>query len=64
MCCFWFFWVFFHLFHHNVKMDPTGDLEKKFDLEISPMCNQQADSVPAIQTGESARHVEGPQPKL
>lgn len=36
----------------------TGDLERKFDLEISPMCNQQADSVPAIQIGESpyARH--------
>ncbi|XP_028997340.1 cAMP-specific 3',5'-cyclic phosphodiesterase 7B-like isoform X1 [Betta splendens] len=28
-----------------------GDLEKKFDLEISPLCNQQADSVPAIQIG-------------
>ncbi|XP_058469920.1 cAMP-specific 3',5'-cyclic phosphodiesterase 7B-like isoform X1 [Solea solea] len=28
-----------------------GDLERKFDLEISPLCNQQADSVPAIQTG-------------
>uniref|UniRef100_A0A3P8PE24 Phosphodiesterase n=1 Tax=Astatotilapia calliptera TaxID=8154 RepID=A0A3P8PE24_ASTCA len=28
-----------------------GDLEKKFDLEISPLCNQQSDSVPAIQIG-------------
>ncbi|XP_049446208.1 cAMP-specific 3',5'-cyclic phosphodiesterase 7B-like isoform X1 [Epinephelus fuscoguttatus] len=28
-----------------------GDLERKFDLEISPLCNQQADSVPAIQIG-------------
>lgn len=30
----------------------AGDLERKFDLEISPLCNQQADSVPAIQIGE------------
>ncbi|XP_008295236.1 cAMP-specific 3',5'-cyclic phosphodiesterase 7B [Stegastes partitus] len=28
-----------------------GDLEKKFDLEISPLCDQQADSVPAVQIG-------------
>ncbi|CAG5928127.1 unnamed protein product [Menidia menidia] len=28
-----------------------GDLERKFDLEISPLCDQRADSVPAIQTG-------------
>ncbi|XP_062407628.1 cAMP-specific 3',5'-cyclic phosphodiesterase 7B-like [Sardina pilchardus] len=28
-----------------------GDLERKFDLEISPLCNQQSDSVPAIQIG-------------
>ncbi|KAK2856318.1 hypothetical protein Q5P01_005053 [Channa striata] len=28
-----------------------GDLERKFELEISPLCNQQADSVPAIQIG-------------
>ncbi|XP_060947734.1 cAMP-specific 3',5'-cyclic phosphodiesterase 7B-like [Limanda limanda] len=28
-----------------------GDLERKFDLEISPLCNQQVDSVAAIQTG-------------
>ncbi|KAM7368003.1 hypothetical protein PAMP_014259 [Pampus punctatissimus] len=28
-----------------------GDLERKFDLEISPLCNQYADSVPVIQTG-------------
>ncbi|XP_076025603.1 3',5'-cyclic-AMP phosphodiesterase 7B-like isoform X2 [Genypterus blacodes] len=28
-----------------------GDLERKFDLDISPLCNQQADSVPAIQIG-------------
>lgn len=33
----------------------TGDLERKFDLEISPLCNQQADSVPAIQIGEHQR---------
>lgn len=52
VCCFCFY-----LFRHNVEMDPTGDLEKKFDLEISPMCNQQADTVPAIQTGESVCHV-------
>lgn len=45
---------FFNCFWQNVKLDPTGDLEKKFDLEISPMCNQQADSVPTIQTGECA----------
>lgn len=40
------------------KMCFAGDLERKCDLEISPMCNQQADSVPAIQIGEStyARH--------
>ncbi|KAM8825837.1 3',5'-cyclic-AMP phosphodiesterase 7B-like isoform 1-T1 [Synchiropus picturatus] len=28
-----------------------GDLERKFDLEISPLCNQQSDSVPTIQIG-------------
>ncbi|XP_056150147.1 cAMP-specific 3',5'-cyclic phosphodiesterase 7B-like [Lampris incognitus] len=28
-----------------------GDLERKFDLEISPLCNQQADTVPTIQIG-------------
>uniref|UniRef100_A0A672FUX2 Phosphodiesterase n=1 Tax=Salarias fasciatus TaxID=181472 RepID=A0A672FUX2_SALFA len=28
-----------------------GDLERQFDLEISPLCNQQADSVPAVQIG-------------
>ncbi|KAK5853055.1 hypothetical protein PBY51_006877 [Eleginops maclovinus] len=28
-----------------------GDLERKFDMEVSPLCNQQADSVPAIQIG-------------
>uniref|UniRef100_A0A8D3CML0 Phosphodiesterase n=1 Tax=Scophthalmus maximus TaxID=52904 RepID=A0A8D3CML0_SCOMX len=28
-----------------------GDLERKFDLEISPLCDQQANSVPAIQIG-------------
>lgn len=28
-----------------------GDLERKFDLEISPLCDQQTDSVPAIQIG-------------
>nr|XP_057912712.1 cAMP-specific 3',5'-cyclic phosphodiesterase 7B-like [Doryrhamphus excisus]XP_057912713.1 cAMP-specific 3',5'-cyclic phosphodiesterase 7B-like [Doryrhamphus excisus] len=28
-----------------------GDLERKFDLEISPLCDQRADSVPAIQIG-------------
>ncbi|XP_061668916.1 cAMP-specific 3',5'-cyclic phosphodiesterase 7B-like isoform X2 [Syngnathoides biaculeatus] len=28
-----------------------GDLERKFNLEISPLCDQQADSVPAIQSG-------------
>ncbi|MEQ2304465.1 cAMP-specific 3',5'-cyclic phosphodiesterase 7B [Ameca splendens] len=28
-----------------------GDLEKKFDLEISPLCDQQTDSIPAIQIG-------------
>jgi len=30
----------------------VGDLERKFDLEISPLCDQQADSVPDIQTGK------------
>lgn len=44
-------------------MDPSGDLEKKFDLEISPMCNQQADSVPAIQTGECVCRIKEPNPK-
>ncbi|KAM8832081.1 3',5'-cyclic-AMP phosphodiesterase 7B-like isoform 2-T2 [Spinachia spinachia] len=28
-----------------------GDLERKFDVQVSPLCNQQADSVPAIQIG-------------
>ncbi|KAK7906842.1 hypothetical protein WMY93_015454 [Mugilogobius chulae] len=28
-----------------------GDLERKFDLEISPLCDQQVDSIPAIQIG-------------
>uniref|UniRef100_A0A8C4XB02 Phosphodiesterase n=1 Tax=Erpetoichthys calabaricus TaxID=27687 RepID=A0A8C4XB02_ERPCA len=28
-----------------------GDVERQFDLEISPMCNQQTDSVPGIQIG-------------
>ncbi|XP_034756718.1 cAMP-specific 3',5'-cyclic phosphodiesterase 7B-like isoform X2 [Etheostoma cragini] len=28
-----------------------GDLERKFDFEISPQCNQQVDSVPDIQIG-------------
>ncbi|KAG2467395.1 PDE7B phosphodiesterase, partial [Polypterus senegalus] len=28
-----------------------GDLERQFHLEISPMCNQQTDSVPGIQIG-------------
>uniref|UniRef100_A0A3Q2YQJ2 3',5'-cyclic-AMP phosphodiesterase n=1 Tax=Hippocampus comes TaxID=109280 RepID=A0A3Q2YQJ2_HIPCM len=28
-----------------------GDLERKFNLEISPLCDQRADSIPAIQTG-------------
>ncbi|XP_066556125.1 3',5'-cyclic-AMP phosphodiesterase 7B isoform X3 [Amia ocellicauda] len=28
-----------------------GDLESKFDLEISPLCNQQIDTVPGIQIG-------------
>lgn len=41
------------VFGHNIEINLTGDLEKKFDLEISPMCNQQADSIPAIQIGES-----------
>lgn len=40
------------------SIKPTGDLERKFDLEISPLCNQQADSVPAIQTGKSANTLE------
>lgn len=29
-----------------------GDLEQKFELEISPLCNQQKDSIPSIQIGE------------
>ncbi|XP_044532990.1 cAMP-specific 3',5'-cyclic phosphodiesterase 7B isoform X1 [Gracilinanus agilis] len=28
-----------------------GDLEQKFKLEISPLCNQQEDSIPSIQIG-------------
>ncbi|XP_077409041.1 3',5'-cyclic-AMP phosphodiesterase 7B-like isoform X4 [Vanacampus margaritifer] len=28
-----------------------GDLERKFNLEVSPLCDQKADSIPAIQTG-------------
>uniref|UniRef100_A0A8D1L4D6 Phosphodiesterase n=1 Tax=Sus scrofa TaxID=9823 RepID=A0A8D1L4D6_PIG len=28
-----------------------GDLEQKFELEISPLCNQQKDSIPSIQIG-------------
>ncbi|XP_040285121.1 cAMP-specific 3',5'-cyclic phosphodiesterase 7B isoform X2 [Bufo bufo] len=28
-----------------------GDLERKFGLEISPLCNQQKDSIPSIQVG-------------
>ncbi|XP_029318431.1 cAMP-specific 3',5'-cyclic phosphodiesterase 7B-like isoform X2 [Cottoperca gobio] len=28
-----------------------GDLERKFGMEISPLCNQETDSVPAIQIG-------------
>lgn len=28
-----------------------GDLEKKFELEISPLCNQQKDTIPSIQIG-------------
>ncbi|NWI01556.1 PDE7B phosphodiesterase, partial [Tichodroma muraria] len=28
-----------------------GDLEQKFELEISPLCNQQKDTVPSIQIG-------------
>ncbi|XP_034622772.1 cAMP-specific 3',5'-cyclic phosphodiesterase 7B [Trachemys scripta elegans] len=28
-----------------------GDLEQKFELEISPLCNQQKDSIPTIQIG-------------
>lgn len=37
-----------------VSLHLTGDLERKFDLEISPLCNQQADSVPTIQIGEAS----------
>ncbi|XP_029452475.1 cAMP-specific 3',5'-cyclic phosphodiesterase 7B isoform X1 [Rhinatrema bivittatum] len=28
-----------------------GDLERKFELEISPLCNQQKDTIPSIQIG-------------
>ncbi|XP_006625950.1 3',5'-cyclic-AMP phosphodiesterase 7B isoform X1 [Lepisosteus oculatus] len=28
-----------------------GDLESKFDLEVSPLCNQQIDTIPGIQIG-------------
>uniref|UniRef100_A0A2K6GRT7 Phosphodiesterase n=1 Tax=Propithecus coquereli TaxID=379532 RepID=A0A2K6GRT7_PROCO len=28
-----------------------GELEQKFELEISPLCNQQKDSIPSIQIG-------------
>lgn len=44
------------------SVELTGDLERKFDLEISPLCNQQADSVPAIQAGECAS-ARGSQPE-
>lgn len=29
-----------------------GELEQKFELEISPLCNQQKDSIPSIQIGK------------
>lgn len=38
--------VFFTLVFHL-----AGDLERESDLEVSPLCNQQADTVPAIQIG-------------
>lgn len=30
----------------------VGDLEQKFELEISPLCNQQKDTIPSIQIGK------------
>lgn len=36
------------LFFFNV----VGDLEQKFELEISPLCNQQKDTIPSIQIGK------------
>lgn len=30
----------------------AGDLEQKFELEISPLCNQQKDTIPSIQIGK------------
>lgn len=41
------------VFINSVFVDLEGDLERKFDLEISPLCDQQTDSVPAIQIGKS-----------
>ncbi|CAL8393893.1 unnamed protein product [Arctogadus glacialis] len=35
-----------------------GDIEKKFALEVSPLCNQQEDSVPSIQIGFISHIVE------
>lgn len=35
-----------------VSFSSLGDLEQKFELEISPLCNQQKDSIPSIQIGE------------
>lgn len=37
--------LFFFLFF-------AGDLEQKFELEISPLCNQQKDTVTSIQIGK------------
>lgn len=44
-------WRRWRVLPHMSSVELTGDLERKFDLEISPLCDQQADSVPAIQTG-------------
>lgn len=30
----------------------AGDLEQKFELEVSPLCNQQKDTIPSIQIGK------------
>lgn len=34
----------------------AGDLEQKFELEISPLCNQQKDTIPSIQIGKYQFH--------
>lgn len=37
---------------NSLCADSAGDLERKLNLEISPLCDRQTDSVPAVQIGE------------